>query len=76
MIPERKRESSVTEVNYQHSKYVNTSETTVKATRPTFPFADVSPFLLTVVVIPVAVVNYYGQAVFPVVVVWITCEEK
>lgn len=41
----------------------------------TSSFADVSSLVLADVVIPVAVVNIYRQAVFTVKIIWVTCEE-
>lgn len=48
----------------------------LEATFLTSPLADVSSFVLTVVVIPVATVNQYAQAVFTVIVIWITCPRR
>lgn len=53
-----------------------TTTTTIKATYLTPPLADVSSFVLAVVVVPVAAVNKYRQTVFTVIVVWVTCEER
>lgn len=41
----------------------------------TSSFADVSSLVLADVVVPVAVVNIYRQAVFTVKIIWVTCEE-
>lgn len=48
----------------------------IEAAYPTPAFADVSSFVFTVVIVPVAVVNKNRQTVFTVVVVWVTCEER
>lgn len=51
------------------------SECQREATVLTSALADVSSFVLAVVVIPVATVNEHSQAVFTVVVVGVSCEE-
>lgn len=56
------------------SEYYLSSAKTSEATCLTSPLADVPSFVFTVVVVPVAVVDDDGQAVFTVVVVRVTCE--
>lgn len=63
-------------LNIVHCLQVSTTTTTIKATYLTPPLADVSSFVLAVVVVPVAAVNKYRQTVFTVIVVWVTCEER
>lgn len=50
--------------------------TTVKAIYLTSALADVSSVVFTVVVVPVAVVNKNREAVFTVIVIWVTCKER
>lgn len=64
----------INNVNFAFCLQITT--TTIKGTYLTSPLADVSSFVITVVVVPVAVVNKYRQAVFTEIVVWVTCEEK
>lgn len=57
-------------------EYYFSSAKTSEATCLTSPLADVTSLVLTVVVVPVAVIDDDGQAVFTVIVVRVTCEEE
>lgn len=66
---------------HKNQRFTNMFETVGFCHRPqlnprlTSSFADVSSFVLTFIIVPVAVVDINGQTVFTEIVVWVTCKE-